>query len=372
MKLKKLKDIAYDAEYLKNLSDFRARSKVICNTLAREKLKQLSKKTLDNILKKCDERLYQKLKYKDQLTLTIAIDEILYGKGKFSARLKEATGILECDDWMISSLLFYTAPRYFYLPTKSVVAFAKKHFKIDGETLSYMQFNTTLTKMINASEIKDYFRDPIEFTAAVETLDDGKGKLTGNTLVDSQDHKMIDEILMEIKKLDMYRLKEIEIRWMQEFYKTLDDNQKMTLIEAMKRDTIHPYLRRIITLGSEKGVVIDGSNIIHSGLIQPDPTRLKELMNVLGINEIIYFPLIFVFDANADFIIKKQRHYWETNFLKNQNVFFHSPADEKILEIAYARKYHIISNDKYRDYRPDNVKIFQFRPDRGEYFLRKS
>ncbi len=369
--MKKLKDIAYDAEYLKVLSDFKSKSKFIRNSLAREKLKQLSKKSLDNILKKCDERLYQKVKYKDQLTLTIAIDEILYGKGKFSKRLKEASEILECDDWTLSALLFYTAPRFFYLPTKALSEFAKNQFNIDCQQLTYMQFNTMLTKMIKSSDLKDYYKEPIEFTAAVETLSDGKGRLAGNTLVDSQDTKMIDEILIEIKKLDMYRLREIEIRWMQEFFKTLDDNQKMTLIDTLRRNTIHPYLRRIITLGYDKGVVIDGSNIIHSGLIQPDPNRLKELMNVLGINETIYFPIIFVFDANADFIIKKQRHFWEKHFLKNHNVYFHSPADEKILEIAYTKKYHIISNDKYRDYNPDNATIFQFRPDRGEFYLRK-
>jgi hypothetical protein len=178
-------------------------------------------------------------------------------------------------------------------------------------------------------------------------------------------------MLSEIKKLDIYRLREIEIRWIQEFYKTLDDNQKMVLVEAMKRNITHPYIRRIITQGATKGVVIDGSNIIHSGLIQPNPTRLKELINVLGINEIIYFPIIFVFDANADFIIKKERYYWEKNFMRNHTVFFYSPADEKILEIAYEKKYHVISNDKYRDYNPDNAKIFQFRPDRGEFYLRK-
>ncbi len=372
--MKKLKDIAYDAEYLKKLNDLKARSKYIRNSCSRERLKNISKKGLRSIMKKCDEGLFESLKLKDTLSIVIAFDEILYGTGKFKSRLKEALKILDCDDWTLSPFLFYTAPRYFYLPSEGLLKYAKRRLEINPSDYSYLQFNTLVSKKIKQSDISDYFKEPIELEAAFETLSyDNSSTGTKTTpFSDSQDIKIQAEIIEEVQKLDIYRLKELEIKWIRDFYSSLEPPQKDSMIDTLRAHSIHPYLRRLLTQNAKTGAVIDGSNIMFSGLIEPDPLRLKELMNVLGINDLLYFPLIFVFDANANFIVKKRREYWEKAFLNNPTVFFHSPADELVIKLAYEKKYHIISNDKYRDYNAEDVKIFQFRPDRGEFYLRST
>ncbi len=373
LKVNRLKDIAYDAQYLKKLQDLKAKSRFIRNSVSREKLKTISKKSLRAILNKCDQKLANQLSYKDTLSVQIALDEILYGKSKFTKRFNEALKILEIDDWTISPFLFYTAPSYFYLPSQGLIKYVKRSFNINPANHNYIQFNSLIRQKIKGDEIYDYFKEPIELEAAFETLAWNQETKPGtiNPFDDSLDIKMINDIIEEVKKLDIYRLKEFEIRWIKDFYSTLEQNQKESLIETLRANSIHPYLRRLLTQKTLTGVVIDASNIMHSGLIEPDPLRLKELMNVLGINQIVYFPLLFVFDANADFIVQKKRDYWEKNFLNNPNVFFHSPADEYVLNIAFEKKYHVISNDKYRDYNADDVTLFQFRPDRGEFFLKK-
>lgn len=373
-KLKKeLKDIAYDAQYLKNLSDLRARSKYIRTNCSRERLKNISKKELRALLKKCDEGLFEKLKLNDTLSIVIALDEILYGTSKFKTRLKEALKILECDDWTLSPFLFYTAPRHFYLPSKGLINYAKRQLNINSSEYTYLQFNTRIAQALKGTDISDYFKDPIELEAAFKTLSYDASPFGTQTtpFSDSQDIKIQREILEEIQKMDIYRLKELEIKWIRDFYASLEPHQKDSLIEHLRTHSVHPYLRRLMTQKPKTGVVIDGSNIMFSGLIEPDPLRLKELLNILGINDILYFPLIFIFDANADFIVRKRRDYWENAFINNPNVFFHSPADELVLKTAYEKKYHIISNDKYRDYHANDVNIFQFRLDRGEFYLKR-
>src|SRR6056297_749247 len=136
--------MAYDAQYLKNLSDLRAISKTIRTNCSRERLKNMSKKSLRALLKKCDEGLFEQLKFKDTLSIVIAFDEIVYGKGQFKTRLKEALKILECDDWTLSPLLFYTAPRFFYLPSKGLINYAKKHLNINASQLTFIQFNAKI------------------------------------------------------------------------------------------------------------------------------------------------------------------------------------------------------------------------------------
>ncbi|HPF17042.1 MAG TPA: hypothetical protein P5107_07165 [Thermotogota bacterium] len=372
--MKKLKDIAYDAQYLKNLSDLRIKSKIIRTNCSREHLKNISKKDLHTLLKRCDKGLFETLRLKETLSIIIALDEILYGKGKFHLRLAEALKILECDDWTLAPFLFYTAPRFFYFPSASLFNYAKRSMGINISGMTYLAFNALLSQKIKGTDLADYFKDPIELEAAFKTLSNNESSASDKTnpFLDSQDIKIQNEIVHEVQQLDPYRLKAFEIKWIKEFYSTLEPAQKDAMIESLKAHAIHPYLRRIITQTPKTGLVIDGSNIIFSGLIEPDPLRLKELLNVLGITDTLYFPLLFVFDANADFIINKKREYWEKNFLNNPNVSFYSPADELVIKIAYEKKYHIISNDKYRDYNAEHVTIFQFRPDRGEFYLKKT
>ena len=373
MKIKRLKDIAYDAEYLKKLKDLRARSKYIRNSLARERLKTLPEKTLRGIIRKCDAQLAKKLSGLDQMSIVIAIDELLFGDMKFQKRFKEVLDILDIDGWDLSPLLFFTAPRYFLYPLNSLKDFAIKNWNIDSHKTDYLKFNREFLSRYRKSNLIDIYKTPMELTAAFMTLDSSSDRRTDEgRLVDSEDLKIIGEFLSEVKKLNLYQLKNMEVKWLRDFFVSLEDQQKYSLIERLKRNRVHPYIRRVVTSPPYRGVVVDASNIMLSGLVKADPMRLKDLMNALGIHSNLYFPVLFVFDANADYIVKKSREFWRENFMSNQNVVFHSPADEIVLKIAIEKKYHIVSNDKYRDYEPHGSKVFTFRPDRGHYYLQES
>ena len=372
MKIKRIKDVAYDAEYLKKLKDLRARSKYIRNSLAREKLKTLPDRTLRNIMRKCDTNLAKKLSGLDQMSIVIAVDELLFGDKKFRKRFNEVSDILDIDGWALSPLLFFTAPRFFFYPLNSLKDFALKNWNIDPYNSDYLKFNRDFLSRYRKSDLVDIFKTPMELTAAFMTFDSSSERRTGEGgLVDSEDLKIIGEFLSEVKKLNLYQLKRMEVKWLRDFFDSLEDQQKYSLIERLKRNRVHPYIRRVVTSSPYRGVVVDASNIMLSGLVKADPIRLKDLMNALGIHSNLYFPVIFVFDANADYIVKKSRDFWRANFKGNQNVIFHSPADELVLKIAIEKKYHIVSNDKYRDYEPHGCKVFTFRPDRGHYYLQE-
>ena len=362
-------DIFYDSQYLKNLKDMKVNSKFVCESLSRNNLKKIDKTGLRYVLSKCDERLTDIFKKNDIFTIVFSLDNLLYGKEKFSSRLNSSLKMLSINDWDIAPVLFYTAPKHFFLPVQELEKYASRNWGFNKKYKTYMEYNAALIKPFSSSEEKQLFQTPLEFVAALKTMNYGLSEKKKNPLVDRQDMQMFDEITDCLKKLNIYKVQYNEVHWINELFAGMTSQQKKTLVEEIENAKIHPYLKRLATQKYDKGVIIDGSNIIRAGLYQPDPLRMKDLMNALAFYPQLLFPIHFVFDANVNYVIKSSYRFWSDNFRENPNVKLFSPADDYILKKAFEKKYAVISNDKFRDFGALNVRLIRFQPEKGHFFL---
>ncbi|HPE68734.1 MAG TPA: hypothetical protein P5560_04370 [Thermotogota bacterium] len=367
--MKELVDVLYDAQYLKNLQDFQARGKFIRAQLSRKNLKQISPAGMKRVLERCSPVLREKVRGVDSLSIVLALDELLYGKERFVKRLKEANAILGTTDWILAPLLFFTAPSTFFNPSPEVVAFFEKKFQVPAKRTTYLEWNQKAMGEFRASSLPAYFSTPLELSTVLFTRFSEEYRGKTNPLIDGADGEMIEELLEAIVLLDLFRLQPLEVNWMRELFFSMEAPQKMAFLEALRKQRIHPYIKKCVTQKPIQGVIVDGSNIILAGLLTADPYRLRELMNAMGIFAELLFPVFFVFDANADFIVNKGRDFWEKNFLQNPTVTFQSPADAIILKRAHEKNYRVVSNDRFRDYGPIHVEVLRFQPDKGRLFL---
>lgn len=362
--MRNLIDVLYEAQYLADLKDMMVKSAFIRESLGREKLKKISKEGLVYILDKCDVHLSSRLKRKDFIMLLISIDELIFGKNTFKKRLRDFCEINEIKDWEASSLLFYTAPKSFFLPDAFLLKFADSKWKINSENMSYFEFNSECLKKYKSSEYSKVFSNPLEFSCALKNYYKKEGG-SSNPLIDFQDLKLIDELTASLKKISLFRVEEFQIKWQKELFSSFSMEQKNALLERMEIEKIHPYLKRLISHKISKTMVVDGSNLIHAGLLKPDILRLKSLMNNLAVYKELFYPVFFVFDANVQYIIDSSSMFWRNNFVSNNFVRFFSPADELILKMAWEKNAVALSNDKFRDFNAQQVKVLRFSIDYG-------
>ncbi len=367
--MKEINDVLYDARYLKNLKDMKALSKFVCESLGRENLKKIDRNGLRYVLSKCDKNLGDLFKKNDFLNIVFSIDNLLFGKDKFSQRLKDSTKMLGISDWDIAPILFYTAPKNFFLPVEELEKYASNKWQVNNRSKTFSEYNQNILKAFLKSDEKQLFQTPLEFVAALKTLHMGLSEKSRNPLVDDQDLQMFDDIVAALKNMNIYKIQYEEINWINELFFSMTSPQKKTLIDEIENSKIHPYLKRLATQKFDRGVVVDGSNIIRAGLLQPDPLRIKDLMNALAFYPDLLFPVLFVFDANINYVIKSSYRFWDDNFRDNSNVKLFSPADDYILKKAFEKKYAVISNDKFRDFGALNVKLIRFQPEKGHFYL---
>lgn len=362
-----LADILYHPEYLKYLKEFQLTSSFVCGELSRSNIKKVSAEGLFYIFNRCDPKMAQKLASQELMVLKFGLDELLFTKGVFEKRLEDVADLFDLSDWDLAPLLFYTAPSFFFLPKEEVLLYAEKYFRLSDKTCSYYQYNQRLKKAFDGSDEKRTFRNPMEFVAAVTTY--YREEQQQLALVDKEDKRIVEEMVESLKTADLYRLNESQIDWLKELYDSFTGIQKESFRETASKRHVHPYLRRLVTGDKRKGVVIDGSNVMLTGLLKPDPRRFQQLLNVMGAHIPLLYPFLILFDANADHLVRTERAYWEKHFIKNPLVIFHSPADELILKIAYEKRYTVISNDRFRDYGPLSVEVLRFQPEKGKLFF---
>lgn len=360
--MKELLDALYDAQYLKVLRDLKTRSQWVSESLSRPRLKKITEKGFHYLLSKVDPCLKKKMQGHDFYQILFGLDKLFFGKDPFVVRMKECCDLLNITDWDLGFLLFYTAPKSFFPPDPLIFNFFELPLATK-ESTSFLQYSHTVLKTTEKKRYKEVFSTPMELYAALVTIQQRQSSSGDHhALVDSEDEKLFSDFIDSAERLNLYRLQSTQIEWMRDFCQALSTQQKDRLLERMKRKKIHPYIRRITTLHPKQGVVVDGSNIIFSGRLQPDPLRLKDLMNALGIFPTLFFPVLFVFDANVDYVIGSEKPFWNTHFQKNPNVIRFSPADEWIIKKAYEQKYAVITNDQYRQHRDLGLPIIQFLP----------
>jgi hypothetical protein len=86
-------------------------------------------------------------------------------------------------------------------------------------------------------------------------------------------------------------------------------------------------------------------------------------MNTLSIHKDFLFPVYFIFDANVQYLIDSNSSFWKDNFVSNNYVRFFSPADELILRLAWEKNGWVLSNDKFRDFNAQQIKVLGFQAD---------
>ncbi len=355
-------DALYDAQYLHRLHDLRAKSQWAIDSLSQARLKKMDDSGFSYIINKLDNSLKEKLRGVDLLTVMFAWDKLFYGSGKFSDRLEACCDLLDLSDWDLGFLLFFTAPKSFFPPNPLVIAYFQKIKSTIAET-SFLQFTQTASKIWKTRRDHDVFPSPMELYAALLTMRDRyENPNPFSSFVDTHDERLFSELIDSIRNLSLYRLNPMQITWIRDLCSDFSDPQRFRLMERMRQENIHPYIRRIITKQPKQGAIVDGSNIIFSGLLQPDPLRLRDLMNALGAFPTLFFPIRFVFDANVDYIIPTNHAFWNTHFRSNPEVVRFSPADEWIIQTAYEQKYAVISNDQYRQHQNLGLPIYPFLP----------
>lgn len=364
--MSKIKDVLYSPDYLKTAKDLQSTSDFVCSQLSRENLKRISAQGLSYVFNRCDKEMGKRFSTKDFYTVQFALDELIFGKAAFEKRLQQVSQLLEMNDWEIAPLLFFTAPKFFFLPTRELLFFAEKNFNVKKNIENYYSFNQKVKLAFSRSEEKKTFASSIEFCAALKIF---YSKTDFDSIIDQEDQKMIEEMLESIKKFDLFRIESEHVRWLKELYKGFNREQKRVFLEEAKKEKVHPYIRRLITEDSNRGVVVDGSNIMFAGLLHPDPARFVLLFHVMGSFDPLLFPVFFVFDANADYLINSNRSFWERNFLNNPSVFFRSPADGFIIRKAYEKHYLIISNDKFRDHGQLPTQVLRFEPEKEKFYF---
>ncbi len=360
--MKDLIDALYDAQYLHRLQDLRAKSQWAIESLSQSRLKKMDDSGFSYIIGKLDPSLREKLRGTDLLTVMFGLDKLFYGSGKFSDRLDACCDLLDLSDWDLGFLLFYTAPKSFFPPHPLVIAFFQEA-KSRTADASFLQFTQVASEKWRTDKNHEVFPSPMELFAALLTIMDRfENSKHDNSLVDTHDERMFSELIDSIRNLSLYRLNPMQITWIRDLFKDFSDPQRIRMMERMRQENIHPFIRRVITKQPKQGVIVDGSNIIFSGLLQPDPLRLRDLMNALGAFPTLFFPIRFVFDANVDYIIPTNHPFWNTHFQSNPDVVRFSPADEWIIQTAYEQKYAVISNDQYRQHQSLGLQIYHFFP----------
>ncbi|HNW46532.1 MAG TPA: hypothetical protein PLU70_00100 [Thermotogota bacterium] len=362
-----LADVLYHPEYLNYLKELRLTSSFVCGELSQSNIRKISAEGLFYVFNRCDQKMAKRLASQELLVLKFGLEELLFTKEPFEKRLREVSELFGLTDWDLAPLLFYTAPSFFFLPREEVRAYVENRFRISTKDSTFYHYNQQLKKAFEGSEEQKSFRKPMEFVAAVMTFFREEERRL--ELVDKEDSRILEEMADSLLTIDPFRIDPKLVSWLKDLYDSFTETQKGAFRELATRKRLHPYIRRLVTDDERKGAIIDGSNLMMAGLYKPDPRRFLLLLNVMGVHKPLLFPFLIIFDANADHLVQTDRDFWETRFLNNPSVIFHSPADEWILKFAQEKRCAVISNDRFRDYERSSVEILRFAPEKGKLYL---
>ncbi|MFN4201417.1 MAG: ribonuclease, partial [Fervidobacterium gondwanense] len=137
-----------------------------------------------------------------------------------------------------------------------------------------------------------------------------------------------------------------EYLWIRDFFMYLDAVEKSEI--KMK---IHPYIFKVLSTNCKLiPVVIDGNNILMAENLK-GPDRIATLLEHVAKLDKTYFPFYIVFDENA-------KYKFKTAYFSYKRTYYHSPADEFILNLAKEINGVVCSRDRFKDYGGDIVNIW--------------
>ena len=129
-----------------------------------------------------------------------------------------------------------------------------------------------------------------------------------------------------------------EYLWMRDFIKYLNPIESKSL-----KARLHPYVWKVLSSKENTiPVIIDGNNILMSKNIK-GPEKIDSLLELIAKLDKVYFPFYIVFDENA-------KYKFHTKYFNYKKTYYHSPADELIINLAKEYKGVVCSMDRFKEY----------------------
>ncbi|SHH20048.1 hypothetical protein [Thermosipho atlanticus] len=292
----------YDPEFLDRYHELQRKRSVIISIL-----KNINSINLNNykiLIKNLEGRLKDKLKKLDISYFSLYTANLLYGKGALKARLNlfEEIGIMPNE---IAEILFWANPQKYPFPN-----FQKKYSK---------HFIESERNRLKKSNLDDFLQ-----LYALDTYKNAK-------------NDFLIEIITEINSLKIYEFE--KITWLRELIFELNPISRQKIKDSIN---INEYIEKALFSKPVCEVILDGNNIIY-WTIPPSLNNIEKVIWQLSQIKKLYFPFYIVFDKNV-------RYMYKSHIFNFPNVYFHSPADELIINLAISKKAKIISRDKFRDW----------------------
>jgi hypothetical protein len=169
----------------------------------------------------------------------------------------------------------------------------------------------------------------------------------------------VQDLIDEILSIDPIDTKISLYKKIKGIFSSLGPYEKQMVELQLKNISYYHY--RLMSQGSVKGVIIDGSNVVRYN-DQESIVRLVDLLDNLYIENMTFFPAIIVFDKNIEYVLKSED---DKDILKKMSekkrIYFESPADELIVHFSNKLGYYMISQDKFNEYRFDKDKLLELR-----------
>ncbi|MBO8161583.1 MAG: hypothetical protein H0Z24_08105 [Thermosipho sp. (in: Bacteria)] len=298
----------YDPEFLDRYYELKRKRNVIINIL--KNLNSLSLSNYKILIKNLEGKLKEKLKKIDINYFSIYTWNLIYGKGSLEKRLNSFKEIgLNSNE--ISEILFWANPKKYPFPNTQK-NYSKEFIKSEFERLK-------------KNNLEDFLQ-----LYALDTQRNVKSNI-------------IEDIIREINSAKIHDFE--KIKWLRELISEFDPITKEKIKE---RINVHNYIRKALLSKPTSEIILDGSNIIH-WTTPPSFYNIERVLQKLSTLKKLYFPFYIVFDENAKYMYK-------SNIFDYPNVYFHSPADEMIINLAISKKAKIISRDKFREWDIDAKK----------------
>ncbi len=306
----------YDERFLERLKSLKIKRSAIIDILKKKDfLSQSTLKVLANNLEHPKSKIISKT---DPIDFTFFLENLIYSKSSLEERIEFAESI----DYPITlafEILFWVSPEKFPFPKKEVKNLSE--FKTILKEQKELLKKTGLTNFLEL-----YALQSVEKESFFEDIKSN---------------------LINVNKMNLE-----ENLWIVDFWRKLSPVQKKEVEKLLDKYVL--YVLENLSKG-RKGipVVIDGNNVfLSTELKYTKEDKIDVVLNYLTRLKELYFPYYIVFDNNAPYI-------FDTGYFDHKNTYFHSPADELLIEIAKERNGVIFSKDKFRNY-AENIKTLWF------------
>ncbi len=254
-------------------------------------------------------------------------------------KTSQSTGVPISKISFVSMLL---DPKSYFPMDKNTIDISKK----EGiSTKSYTAFLQGWRKFIKRnSQYADDFLD------LYVVLFGGKKWTASDNLVSR-------ELITQFENTSLFSLTDKEVRDFREIHSQLLPSDRQKVANSIR----DPYVKGVLLRPRNEQLVVDGSNVAMVNSPYPDLNNIFVAFELIGKMKKVPWPFRMIFDANFTYKLRgSQKILFKTTFQSDPRVSLHSPADEKILEIAKMIPSCILTNDRYLDYPKVNALMLRF------------